>query len=310
MKFSILFNGSPCGFIGGSRGLRQGDPLLALIFSLVAESFTQCFLRAQQDGLIRGFSVKGGDVIPIIQYADDTMVFIEALKEMVQNTKLVFQWFGAPIGLHVNIDKTKVYNLNVADNWETLRVGWNCIVGVLPDSYSVLPLGTGSDADAERFWAGKKDIFTVKSASVMLNEERCVKEDLGIANFPAKQIWNVNFVPPKVAFFTWTLLCGKILTVDNLRKRGLQLISRCIFCKADLEIIDHVFCNFPALLHIWSYFGTSLSLDFGRNKLTAELPVFLIKCPLFLSLQRGCMQYASEHKTVLWQSGKLKLFLY
>jgi hypothetical protein len=36
--------------------------------------------------------------------------------------------------------------------------------------------------------------------------------------FPWKSIWRTK-APPRVAFFVWTAVLGKILTMDNLRKR-------------------------------------------------------------------------------------------
>eukprot|EP00253_Pinus_taeda_P024025 PITA_24025 len=51
---------------------------------------------------------------------------------------------------------------------------------------------------------------------------------------------------PKVKHFNWTLLKGKILTAENLRKRGIQGPSICCFCRAEEESIQHSFllCTF------------------------------------------------------------------
>ena len=42
-------------------------------------------------------------------------------------------------------------------------------------------------------------------------------------------IWN-PLVPTKVGFFVWEVWWGKILTMDQLKKRGFSLASRCPFC--------------------------------------------------------------------------------
>jgi hypothetical protein len=52
---------------------------------------------------------------------------------------------------------------------------------------------------------------------------------------------------------------GKVLTLDNLRKRQLTMINRCCMCKSDGETVDHLFLHCEvarALLYaIFSCFG-------------------------------------------------------
>jgi hypothetical protein len=44
------------------------------------------------------------------------------------------------------------------------------------------------------------------------------------SSFPWKNIWR-NKAPPRVAFFVWTAALGKILTLDNLRKRQVIVMN-------------------------------------------------------------------------------------
>jgi hypothetical protein len=45
-------------------------------------------------------------------------------------------------------------------------------------------------------------------------------------SFPWKHIWKSG-VPPRVAFFVWPATLGKILTVDNLRRRAIINVDWC-----------------------------------------------------------------------------------
>ena len=48
-------------------------------------------------------------------------------------------------------------------------------------------------------------------------------------SFPWKMVWQSK-VPPQVAFFSWTAALGKILTIDNLWKRGTLLFLSGVLC--------------------------------------------------------------------------------
>ena len=49
-------------------------------------------------------------------------------------------------------------------------------------------------------------------------------------SFPWRLVWQLK-IPPRVAFFSWSALLGKILTTDNLCKRSIIVLDWCYMCK-------------------------------------------------------------------------------
>lgn len=56
VRFLVLVNGSPAGFFGSSRGLRQGDPLSPLLFLLIMEVLKSYLEENRGWGFHSGFS--------------------------------------------------------------------------------------------------------------------------------------------------------------------------------------------------------------------------------------------------------------
>ena len=56
---------------------------------------------------------------------------------------------------------------------------------------------------------------------------------------------------PKVNVYFWILLQNKVLTVDNLIKRGFIITNRCALCKNDGESVDHITLHCPFTRKIW-----------------------------------------------------------
>ena len=77
-----------------------------------------------------------------------------------------------------------------------------------------------------------KGIFEVKSFYQAISSS-------GSSSFPWKSIWRSK-APPRVAFFAWTAAHGKILTLDNLRRRGMVVVNTCWLCESDEEPVDHL----------------------------------------------------------------------
>ncbi len=59
----------------------------------------------------------------------------------------------------------------------------------------------------------------------------------------------------------WTVAWDRILTCDNLRKRGFVLAGWCCLCKAADESVDHLFLHFRIARVIWSLVFRSVGID-------------------------------------------------
>ena len=112
VRFSVLVNGSPEGFFGSSRGLRQGDPLSPLLFLLIMEVLSRILKKTKENNLIRGFQVgivnSVGVQISHLLFADDTILFCDASRDQVLSIRLALSCFQAFTGLKVNVGKSEI----------------------------------------------------------------------------------------------------------------------------------------------------------------------------------------------------------
>ena len=71
----------------------------------------------------------------------------------------------------------------------------------------------------------------------------------------------VKGMTPKVNIFFWILLQNKILTLDNLKKRGFIIINRCLLCKNDCESVNHITLHCPFTKMLWDKVCNLLNVD-------------------------------------------------
>ena len=141
-----MVNGSPAGFFGSSRGLRQGDPLSPLLFLLIMEVLSRTLKKTKEGGLIQGFHVgpinSTGIRISHLLFAVDTILFCDASREQMLSIRLVLTCFQAFTSLKVNVRKSEIVPIGEVSNIQTLADILQCKVGSLPMIYLGMSLGT------------------------------------------------------------------------------------------------------------------------------------------------------------------------
>ena len=104
-KISVLVNGSPTREFGVGRGLRQGDPLSSFLFNIVVEALSKMLLKARDLNLFKD-KVFGGNQITHLQFADDTLLFLDAKEESMVNVRRVWRCFKIRSSLKINFHKS------------------------------------------------------------------------------------------------------------------------------------------------------------------------------------------------------------
>jgi hypothetical protein len=69
--------------------------------------------------------------------------------------------------------------------------------------------------------------------------------------FPWKAIWQVK-APRRVSFFMWSAAWGKILTCDNLMRRGFTMVGWCCMCRAAGETGSHLLVHCTFASNLWN----------------------------------------------------------
>jgi hypothetical protein len=140
---AVLLNGTLGKFFKCKRGVRQGDPLSPLLFVLAAELLQIIVNKAMIMGLIHKPLPQDGVEYPIVQYADDTLMFMQADARQLVFLKAVLNSFSDSTGLKINYAKSHMYPINVsADKMNILACTFGCDIGSMPFTYLGLPMGT------------------------------------------------------------------------------------------------------------------------------------------------------------------------
>ena len=138
----VKLNNSESDFFLTGKGLRQGDPSSPILFNLVVDVLTKMLIKASNYGLIRGLcsDLCPGGVVSL-QYADDTILFVDANLDIAQNLKLSLICFEQVSGMRINYNKSELIPINLDEPETQLFANiFGCVVGNFPIKYLGIPL--------------------------------------------------------------------------------------------------------------------------------------------------------------------------
>jgi hypothetical protein len=119
------------------KGVRQGDPLSPILFNIVVDMLAILIKRAKEDGQIAGVVPHlVDDGLLILQYADDTILFMEYDIDKAKNMKLLLSAFEQLSGLKINFYKSEVFCFGQAKDYELqYEQLFGCKKGIYPFKY-------------------------------------------------------------------------------------------------------------------------------------------------------------------------------
>jgi hypothetical protein len=112
------------------------------LFNLVADMLALLISRAKQDGQITGLVphlIEGGT--SILQYTDDTILFMESDLEQAKNMKLLLCAFEKLSSLKINFHKSELFCYGEAKGMEDQYTElFGCGLGKYPFKYLGIPM--------------------------------------------------------------------------------------------------------------------------------------------------------------------------
>lgn len=109
-RFSILLNGSPYGYFAAERGLRQGDPLSPVLFTIFSDILSRLLARAEDEGKLSGIKIaRTSPKITHLMYADDVVIYGKATEHEAAAIHELLLQYTTWTGKELNWDKSSIH---------------------------------------------------------------------------------------------------------------------------------------------------------------------------------------------------------
>ncbi|KAL9227684.1 hypothetical protein vseg_003343 [Gypsophila vaccaria] len=142
-SYSLVVNGDSFGFFKGKRGIRQGDPLSPLLFTICMDYLTRTLKYAANKCEFRFHPMCKDLRLINLMFADDVLMFCKGDAASMMTLLKAFTLFSKTSGLTASKHKSAVYFGGVQEDlrYDILRVS-GLTEGTLPFKYLGLPIQT------------------------------------------------------------------------------------------------------------------------------------------------------------------------
>jgi hypothetical protein len=79
----------------------------------------------------------------------------------------------------------------------------------------------------------------------------------GVTPIYLPAVWDLK-IPPRIQIFLWLMSQNKMMTGDNLRRRGIPKPIECSFCK-EIESVHHLLFECIVARQVWGWLRKFLS---------------------------------------------------
>jgi hypothetical protein len=244
------------------KGLRQGDPLSPTLFNIVADMLAVLINRAKREGQITGvvpYLVDEG--LSILQYADDTILFMDHDYEKACNLKLILCAFEQLSGLKINFHKSEVFCFGAAKECESQYAQlFGCKMGTYPFKYLGIPMNYRKLSNAD--WNGVLERIEKKLSSwkgkhlssggrlVLINSvlSSLPLYMMSFFEVPRKVLWKMDYLrsrffwqsdqeKKKYRLTKWNILCQP-KDIGGLGIKNIDIQNKCLLSKWVFKLIN------------------------------------------------------------------------
>ncbi|XP_074298553.1 uncharacterized protein LOC141629451 [Silene latifolia] len=143
-SYSLVINGETFGHFHGKKGLRQGDPLSPLLFTIAMEYLSRVLNFTTEVLHFRYHSLCGKLKLHHLMFADDLLLFSRGDSHSIMLLLRSFASFSAASGLEMNKNKSNIYFNGVSKRVkDQIFAKSGCVEGKLPFKYLGVPITAG-----------------------------------------------------------------------------------------------------------------------------------------------------------------------